>query len=132
MVAFAAKFLGSADVPAYLSPVLAIFGAMLPLALIGMLATATANRLGDRRASRSLRPRLRATYLFMALGWALAGGAVALLAWAAGARSTGPGVGEDWIATGLVWATVISACAVLMMLGRVLTAGGRRRRPLPG
>lgn len=48
-------------------------------------------------------PLAGAAYLLMALGWALAGVAGALLAWAAGARSTGSGAGEDWIATGLVW-----------------------------
>jgi hypothetical protein len=31
----------------------------------------------------------------------------------------GAGGGEDWIATGLVRATMIGACARLMMLGRV-------------
>jgi hypothetical protein len=65
----------------------------------------------------------------------LAGGGAALLAWAAGASPTG----EDWIATGLVWATMISLCAALMMAGRALTAGApkrpawlaRRRNPSP-
>jgi uncharacterized membrane protein YraQ (UPF0718 family) len=131
-IGFAVEFLGSADVPPYVQPFLIVFGAVLPLMVIGATATATANAAADRRARRSMRPRPRSAYLFMALGWALAGGAAALLAWAAGARSTGPGVGEDWIATGLVWATMISACAVVMMLIRALTAGGRPRRPLPG
>jgi len=58
----------------------------------------------------------------MALGCALVGGALALLAWAAGANPTG----EDWIATGLVWATMISVCATLLMAGRALTAGTGR------
>lgn len=109
--------------PWYYHPFLVAFGAVLPLTVINMLATATASFLAKHRAKRLMQPNPRATFLLMALGWALAGVACALLAWAAGARSTGPGVGEDWIATGLVWATMISACATLMMLGQALTAG---------
>ena len=122
---FACAFMDSTDVPWYVHPLLDGFGALLPLTVIGRLATTAANALGERRAGRLMRPRPRVTYLFMALGWSLAGGTTALLAWAAGAKPTGPGTGEDWIATGLVWATMISACATLMMIGRVLTSSGK-------
>jgi len=120
-VFFAVTFMDSTDVRWYFHPVLAAFGALLPLTVIGGLATSAANSLSERRARRLLPPRPRITYLLMALGWSLAGGTSALLAWAAGARPTGPGAGEDWIATGLVWATMITACATLMMLSRALT-----------
>ena len=130
-VFFACAFMDSTDVPCYVHPLLAAFGALLPLTVIGGLATAAANSLGERRARRLMRPRAKMTYLFMALGWSLAGGTGALLAWAAGARSTGPGAGEDWIATGLVWATMISACATLMMISRALAdeRGASRHAP---
>jgi hypothetical protein len=126
-VAIASGFMEQADTPWFFHPFLIAFGAMLPLAAVSGLATAAANVVAERRARRLKMPRPRLVYLFMALGWALAGGAGALLAWVAGARSTGPGVGEDWIATGLVWLTMISACATLMMIGRALTAGTARR-----
>jgi hypothetical protein len=122
-VALAGGFVDSADVPWYYHPFLIAFGAMLPLAAIAGFATVTANVFAERRARRLIRPRPRATYLLMALGWALAGAMGALLAWAAGAR---PGGGEDWMATGLVWATMISACATLMMIGRAVTVGTAR------
>jgi hypothetical protein len=122
-VAIASRFVEQTDTPWFFLPFLIAFGAMLPLAAIGGLATVAADVVAERRARRLMRPRPRLVYLFMALGWALAGGAGALLAWAAGARSTGPGAGEDWIATGLVWGTMISACATLMMISRTLTAG---------
>jgi hypothetical protein len=113
----------SADVPWYYHPFLVFFGALLPMAVIGWHATTVANFVGERRAQRLLRPRPKATYWLMALGCALVGGGAALLGWAAGANPAG----EDWIATGLVWATVISASATLMMAGRALTVGTARR-----
>lgn len=122
----AVALVDSADVPWYYHPVLMVFGAMLPMVVIYMLSIATANLLAGRRVRRLMQPRPRVMYLLMALGWALASGAWGLLAWAAGARSTSLGVGEDWVATGLVWATMISACATLMMLGQVLTARAAR------
>jgi hypothetical protein len=122
-VLFASIFMDSADVPWYYHPFLVFFGALLPMAVIGWHATTVANFVGERRAQRLLRPRPKATYWLMALGCALVGGGAALLAWAAGANPAG----EDWIATGLVWATVISASATLMMAGRALTVGIARR-----
>jgi hypothetical protein len=116
----------STDVPGYLHPVQAVFFAMLPLAVIDALMTVAANFLGERRARRPMPLRPRVSYLFLAVGWVLVGGACALLAWAAGAGSTGPGLGRDWIATGLVWATVISCCAAVMTIGRALPAGNAR------
>jgi hypothetical protein len=104
-----------------------ILAAALPLLLIDGLAVAIEDRVGERRAARLKRPRPRMPYLWLALGWALACTVSALAAWAAGARPTGPGVGEDWIATGLVWATMISACAALMMAGSALTVQGQPR-----
>ena len=101
-IGFASAVLDSSDVPWYVHPFLVAFGALLPLMVISVLAGAVVDFLSERRARRFLPPRTRAAYLVMALGWALAGGVSALLAWAAGARSTAPGVGEDWIATGLV------------------------------
>lgn len=110
--------------PGYLHPVQAVFFAMLPLAVIDAFTTVAANSLGEGRARR-LRPlRPRVAYLFLALGWVLIGGACALLAWAAGAWTTGPGGGADWMATGLVWATVIGCCAAVMTIGRALPSGG--------
>jgi len=113
----------STNVPGYYHPAQALFGALLPLAVIDAFGTAAANFLGERRARRLRPPRPQAAYSLLALGWALIGGACALLAWAAGARPTGPGVGEDWIATGLIWATVISACAAVMLIGRAFPPG---------
>lgn len=126
-VLLAGGFMDQTDVPWLMHPVLEVFGALLPLSVIGWAASRAANAASDRRERRLLLPRPRRTYLLMTLGWALAGGTLALLAWAAGARSTGPGVGEDWIATGLVWGTMISACATLMMSGRALIARQVRR-----
>ena len=126
-VGIASTFMDQTDTPWYLHPFLIGFGAILPLAAISGLATKVANVIAQRRALQLRRPRPRLVYLFAALGWALVGGASALLAWAAGARPTGPGAGEDRIATGLVWGTMISVCATLMMIGRALTAGTARR-----
>jgi hypothetical protein len=124
----------STNVPGYYHPVQALFGALLPLAVIDAFGTFAANLLGERRARRLSPPRPRAAYALLALGWALIGGACALLAWAAGARTTGPGVGEDWLATGLIWATVISACAAVMLIGRAIPPGtvSRQAWPAPG
>jgi hypothetical protein len=122
-LAFAAAggYMESTDVPLYLHPVQAVFFALLPLAVFDALGTVAANFLAERQARRH-----RAAYSLLAVGWALIGGACALLAWAAGARPTGPGVGEDWIATGLIWATVICGCAALMAIGRAVPVGAVR------
>jgi hypothetical protein len=125
--ATAGGYMESTDVPLYLHPVQAVFFALLPLAVFDALGTVAANFLADRRARRHRLARPRAAYPLLAVGWALTGGACALLAWAAGARPTGPGVGEDWIATGLIWATVICGCAALMAIGRAVPVG--RVRP---
>jgi hypothetical protein len=128
-LAFAAAggYTESTDVPGYLHPVQAVFLAILPLALLDAFGTVAANFVGERRTRRGLTPRPRAAYSALALGWAVIGGACALLAWAAGARPTGPGVGADWIATGLIWATVISVCAAVMAIGRAVPADAVRR-----
>jgi hypothetical protein len=120
-VFMAGSIQNSADVPWYLKSVLAVFAALLPLLVIAWLATVVVSLNDERRARRSLRSWPRATYLLLAMGWVTAGAASGLAAWAAGARSTGPGVGEDWIATGLVWSTMICICATIMMVGCALT-----------
>jgi hypothetical protein len=120
-VCMACSIENSADVPWYLKSVLAVFAALLPLLVIAWLATVVVSLDDERRAGRSVRSRQRVTYLQIAMGWAAAGVASGLAAWAAGARSTGPGVGEDWIATGLVWSTMICICATIMMVGCALT-----------
>jgi hypothetical protein len=120
-VCLACSIENSADVPWYLTSVLAVFAALLPVLVIAWLATVVVSLDDERRARRPLRSRLRVTYLLLAMGWATAGVASGLAAWAAGARSTGPGVGEDWIATGLVWSTMICICATIMMVGCALT-----------
>jgi hypothetical protein len=128
-IALACGFLESADVPAYVHPFLLAFGAVLPLWLVDGSAKILARVVAERRVRRGSSPRPRITYLVMALGWLVAGTAFALLAWAAGAVSTGPGKGEDALATGLVWATVISVCATLMMGLRAAAAGAGERPP---
>jgi hypothetical protein len=120
-VGMACSIENSADVPWYLKSVLAVFAALLPLLVIAWLATVVVSLDDERRARRSMRSRPRATYLLLAMGWAMVGVASGVAAWAAGARSTGPGVGEDWIATGLVWSTMICICATVMMVGCALT-----------
>ena len=124
-LAFAAAggYMESTDVPLYLHPVQAVFFALLPLAVLDALGTVAANFLAERRPRRHSPPRPQGAYSLLAVGWALIGGACALLAWAAGARPTGPGGGEDWIATGLIWATVICGCAALMAIGRAVPVG---------
>ena len=113
--------------PGYYHPLQAVFLALLPLAVLDALGTFAASLLSERLARRGRPPRPRADYSLLALGWTLASGAWALLAWAAGAWPTGPGVGQDWIATGLIWATVISACAAVMLIGRAIPPGTVRR-----
>lgn len=127
-LAFAAAggYMESTDVPLYLHPVQAVFFALLPLAVFDALGTVAANFLAERQTRRRRPVQPRAAFSLLAVGWALIGGACALLAWAAGARPTGPGAGEDWIATGLVWATVICGCAALMTIGRAVPVGGVR------
>ncbi|HUN36548.1 MAG TPA: hypothetical protein VMU95_31520 [Trebonia sp.] len=122
-VLVAVGFLQSADVSWYLHPFLDVVGAVLPLVLIGMFSTARTEAHAQRRALLGKPPRTRAIYLCLALGWAVASGSCALLGWAARASQGG----EDWIATGLVWATAISGCAAVMMAGRALTAATARR-----
>ena len=89
--------------------------------MIAWLATVVVPWDDEWWARRSMRSRQRVAYLLLAMGWATAGVASGLAAWAAGARSTGPGVGEDWIATGLVWSTMICICATVIMIGCALT-----------
>jgi hypothetical protein len=128
-LAFAAAggYMESTDVPGYLHPVQAVFLALLPLAVFDAFGTVAANFLGERRARRGLSPRPRAAYSALALGWAVAGGACSLLAWAAGPGPTGAGVGADWISTGLIWSAVISVCAASMAIGRAVPADTARR-----
>jgi len=122
-IAAASGYMESTNVPGYYHPLQAVFLALLPLAVLDALGTFAASLLSERLARRGRPPRPRAAYSLLALGWSLASGACVLLAWAAGARTTGPGVGEDWIATGLIWATVISACAAVMLIGRAIPPG---------
>jgi hypothetical protein len=138
-IAAASGYMESTNVPGYYHPVQAVFLALLPLAVLDAFGTFAANLLSERRARRGRPPGPRVIFLFLALGWALIGGACALLAWTAGAWPTGPGVGQDWIATGLIWAMVISACAAVMLIGRAVPVGtvmrparlaGRRAAPL--
>ena len=126
-IAAASGYLESTNVPGYLHPVQAVFLALLPLAVLDAFGTFAANFLGERQARRGRLPRPRVSFLFLALGWALIGGACALLAWAAGAWPAEPGVGQDWIATGLIWAIVISACAAVMLIGRAAPVETVRR-----
>jgi branched-subunit amino acid ABC-type transport system permease component len=132
-LAFAAAggYLESTDVPWYLHPVQAAFFGLLPLAVLNVFGTFAANFLAERRARRCLAARPRVNSLFLALGWALISGACALLAWAAGAWPAGR-AGQDWIATGLIWGMVITACAAVMLIGRAIPTGmgwrGRRWR----
>jgi hypothetical protein len=137
-IAAASGYMESTNVPGYYHPVQAVFLALLPLAVLDAFGTFAASFLSERRARRGRPPRPRAAYSLLALGWALASGACALLAWAAGAWPTRPGGGQDWIATGLIWAMVISACAAVMLIGRASPvgtvsrpAGLARRRAAP-
>jgi hypothetical protein len=127
-IGIAIAFMEQTDVPGYFHPLLVVFGAILPLAAIGVLATRTANLIADRRARRLAKPRPRLTFLWMALGWAVAAVAFRLLGWAAGGGPDGTG---DWIVTGVGWSFMISVCAALTMAGRALTAGSGRRPTAP-
>jgi hypothetical protein len=126
-IAAASGYMESTNVPGYLHPVQAVFLVLLPLAVLDAVGTFAANVLSERRARRGRRPGTQADFLLLALGWALIGGACALLAWAAGAWATGPGAGQGWIATGLIWATVISACAAIMLAGRAVPVNTAKR-----
>jgi hypothetical protein len=126
-IAAASGYMESTNVQGYYHPVQAVFLALLPLAVLDAFGTFAANLLSERRARRGRPPRPRAAYSLLALGWALAGGACALLAWAAGAWPTRPGDGQDWIATGLIWAMVISVCAAVMLIGRAAPVGTANR-----
>jgi hypothetical protein len=126
-IAAASGYLESTNVPGYYHPAQAVFLALLPLAVLDAFGTFAANFLSERRARRGGPTGPRAAYSLLALGWALIGGACALLAWAAGAWPTEPGVGQDWIATGLIWAIVISACAAVMLIGRAAPVETVRR-----
>jgi hypothetical protein len=117
-IAAASGYLESTNVPGYYHPAQAVFLALLPLAVLDAFGTFAANFLSERLARRGGPTGPRAAYSLLALGWTLIGGACALLAWSAGAWPTEPGVGQDWIATGLIWAMVISACAAVMLIGR--------------
>src|ERR1700733_1491897 len=102
-IAGASGYMESTNVPGYLHPVQAVFLVLLPLAALDAVGTFAANVLGERRARRGRPPGTPVDFLLLALGWSLIGGACALLAWAAGAWATGPGVPQGWIATGLIW-----------------------------
>jgi hypothetical protein len=108
-LAFAATggFLATVNEPRYFAPVLLLFGALLPLAAVDAGATVIVNFLSGRRERRLMPPQRRATYyLFLALGWLAIGVVCGLLASSA--------------STWLVWATVISASAAVMLIGRAL------------
>jgi hypothetical protein len=130
-IAAASGYMESTNVPGYLHPVQAVFLALLPLAVLDAFGTFAANFLGERRTRRGGPPRPRVNFLFVALGWALLSGGCALLAWAAGAWPSRPGGGQDWIATGLIWAMVITACAAVMVIGRAIPVGGVKRPAWP-
>jgi hypothetical protein len=117
--AIASGFMAQTDVPFFVHPFLIAFGALLPLFVIGGLATRSANFIGDRRTRRLAKPRPRRPYLWMALGCAVTAAVFRLLVWA----EESPGGSGDWVAAGLRWAALIGACAAFMMAGRALTAG---------
>jgi hypothetical protein len=116
----AAAFLETTDTPAYVRPLLVVFGGILPLLLIDAAAASLARVIAERRARRGSTPWPRTIYVLMALAWLVAGTAFALLARA-------PGAGADAIAPGPVWATMISVCAALMMALRAATAAAGQR-----
>ncbi len=119
-IAGASGYMESTNVPGYLHPAQAVFLVLLPLAALDAVGTFGANVLSERRARRGRPSGPQVDFLFLALGWSLIGGACALLAWAAGGWATGPGAGQGWIAAGLIWAMVISACAAVMLVGRAV------------
>jgi peptidoglycan/LPS O-acetylase OafA/YrhL len=110
-LAFAAAggFMATVNEPRYYAPVLLLLGALLPLAVIDSGAAVIAAFLGGRRERRRMPPRPRATYLCLALGWIVVGAVCGLLASSA--------------ATWLLWATVISGSAAVMLIGRALPSG---------
>jgi hypothetical protein len=110
-LAFAATggFLATVNEPRYYAPLLLLFGALLPLAAVDVGAAAVASFLSGRRERRLMPPRPRATYVFLALGWLVIGVVFGLLASSA--------------ATWLVWATVVSGSASVMLIGRALPSG---------
>ena len=112
----------STDVPLYLHPVQAVFFALLPLAVFDALGTVAANFLAERRRGGRRPGRL------LVAGRGVGADRRGLRAAGVGGRGqpTGPGVGEDWIATGLIWATVICGCAALMAIGRAVPVGAAR------
>jgi hypothetical protein len=112
-LAFAAAggFLATVNEPRYYAPVLLLLGALLPLAVVDSGAAVIASFLSGRQVRRQLAPQPRATYLFLALGWIVVGAVCGLLASSAVA------------ATWLLWATVISGSAAVMLIGRALPSG---------
>jgi hypothetical protein len=116
----AAGFLETTNVPAYVHPLLVVFGGILPLLLIDRAATSLARVAAERRARRGSSPRPGIVYLLMALAWLAAATGFALLARA-------PGGSANAIAPGPVWAAMISVCAALMMALRAATTGAGRR-----
>jgi peptidoglycan/LPS O-acetylase OafA/YrhL len=110
-LAFAATggFLATVNEPRYLAPVLLLFGALLPLAAFDAGATVVVRIVGERRERRLTPPRPRATYLFLALSWLVIGVVFGLLTSSA--------------STWLIWATVISGSAAVMLIGRALPSG---------
>jgi hypothetical protein len=110
-LAFAATggFLATVNEPRYFAPALLLFGALLPLAAFDAAATAIVSSVSGRRERRLMPPRPRASYLFLALGWLVIGAVLRLLA----------SSGSTW----LVWATVISGSAAVMLIGRALPSG---------
>jgi hypothetical protein len=116
-LAFAAAggFLATVSEPRYYAPLLLLLGALLPLAVVDVGATAVASFLSGRRERGLMPARSQATYLFLALGWLVMGAVCGLLASSAH---------DD--ATWLVWATVISGGAAVMLIGRALPSGTAR------
>lgn len=125
-VLIASGFMDQTDVRWFFHPFLVAFGALLPMAAIGMLATAAVNAISERRARRLANPRTRLSYLFLALGWAAAAAVFRFLGWAAGGGPDGTG---DWIVTAVGWSFMISACAALLMITRAITVRTGRRAP---
>jgi hypothetical protein len=112
--AFAAAggFLATVSEPRYYAPLLLLLGALLPLAVVDVGATAVAGFLSGRQ-QRGLTPsRPGATYVYLALGWLVIGAVCGVLASAANDGAT-------W----LVWATVISGGAAVMLIGRSVPSG---------
>jgi hypothetical protein len=117
-LAFAAAggFLATVHEPRYYAPFLLVFGALLPLAVVDVGATAVAGFLSGRQARGLMPPRPQAAaYLLLALGWLVIAVVCGLLASSA-----------DGGATWLIWAAVISGGAAVMLIGRVLPAGTAR------